>query len=79
MVLRVLDGTDQVAVIPQELNLVARTVRDCGQFAEARVLRVQEGVARLAGGQVLRGDVLSVAVEDINLAVGRIRNVELAR
>lgn len=80
-VLRVLNGADQVAVVAQELDLVARTVRDGRQFAEARVLGgYGRSSAALPEARVLRGDVpSSVPVEDINLAVGRIRNVELAR
>ena len=61
MVLRVLDRAHRVAVVAQELYLVAGAVGHRRQFTETRVLAVQEGVACLARCQVLRCHVLAVS------------------
>ena len=67
MILSVLNRANDAAVISQELNLIARAVRHRGQFAETRVFAIQEGVAGLSRCQVLRRNVLTVAIEHVDL------------
>lgn len=77
MILSVFNGANDTAIISQELDLIACAIRHRGQFAETRVLAVQERVASLSGRQVLRGDMLTVAIEHVDLVRRREWNAEL--
>ena len=77
MILSVLNRANDAAVISQELNLITRAVRHRGQLAETRVLAIQEGVTGLSRCQVLRGNVLTVAIEHVDFVRRREWDAEL--
>ena len=64
VILGVLDRAHSVTIVPQELYLISRAIRHGRQLAEARVLAVKEGVARLARRQVLGRHVLPVSAKE---------------
>ncbi|MPC45623.1 hypothetical protein E2C01_039329 [Portunus trituberculatus] len=69
------DLADCGIVVTQEHDLIARGVRDLGEPAEGRVFGVKEGVESPSRHQVLGLDVVSVAVEYVQLIRPWIRHL----